>query len=163
MTYPSFDDRTFESFLTSEVSKQNDTLVAAPGIAFPIGASASEVWEFEATLYFEGANTTHDVKVGWDTLPSGGAQLHGLLGIGGAAVPGFGAVAVGNTPTVLVASTTVLTHGTASGTIGLVVKGKIIGGGTAGLCQLMFAQNTTNANNLTIKFGSWIRVKRVRD
>jgi hypothetical protein len=142
-------------------TQSNTTLSDVTGLYVPIGASATEVWFWEAYLMVTAANSTVDVKFGW-TVPTAATMKWGALSPN-TQLPGWVAYATATTTTasLLGDQTFVPVAGTANGTVGLAYAGYIFGGGTSGNVQLQFAQNTSDASNLTIAKGSMLRYRRL--
>lgn len=139
----------------------NTTLQSITGMAFDIGASATEIWLVEVFMELTAANTTMDSKFGFATLPSGATlRLGGVAN--GANGPAYGVSAVGVTPGTLGVGTQAVPAGSASGTYGVLLVAKIYGGGTGGTVQLQGAQNTSDGGQLTAKAGSVLRATKIK-
>lgn len=152
-------------------ARTNNTLAnddAAGGtLQFPITASATALYFVEAFVKFNGANTTMDLKVGWNAtaLPTGATAEWGALseGIPAAAISGYGQVGTGTTPVTFQAIGGTMSFGTSVGTtIGVALAGTFLGGGTAGNIVFAWAQNTTDAGALVLKATSFLRVTLLR-
>lgn len=140
----------------------NTTLQDITGISFPVGASATEIWLVVYTILIESANATMDIKFGF-TAPAGAtgwwAPTHHNAGAH------YGAQSVGSSPSAFNDLSSVLSlasRGTIpAGPYGVIFRGHVFGGGTAGNVQLKFAQNTSDAGNLTIKKGTVVEARKV--
>jgi hypothetical protein len=132
------------------------TLQTLTGLVIPITASATGIWFFEAFLLVSAANAAMDAKFGW-SLPAGCTMQHGAVAGLGSEMPGFGDRSVGNARSLLNNESGTTQVATAAGTTGSFLAGMILGGGTAGNAQLQYAQNTSDAGNLTILKGSFLR------
>lgn len=142
-------------------AQSNTTLSNITGLTFTIGASATEVWFFEGFLMVNAASGTPDLKLAVSTgLPSGATGLWGVSTLLGAGF--FGAAAAAGAPLVLTSAATSITGiGTVNGTTGVSYFGFIFGGGTGGAIQSKFAQNTSDASDLIIKAGSFLRFTKI--
>ncbi len=137
-------------------------------LQFAIGTSATETYFVEAYLYFNAANITMDIKVGWNatSLPAGatanwGMQA-GLITIGPNTLGGFMGVSAAATASTIIAIGATLNSGSsAGGTSGLALAGTFFGGGTAGNITFAWAQVTPDAGNLVLTKGSFLRVTRL--
>ncbi len=141
-----------ETINTSAVLQNDDALL------FAISASVTLYVHFELYLWVVGANTTMDAKLAW-TTPAGATILwapqSNNLGTTDGTWGRREAAVAGNPP---VAGGTVITVGTGASTnIFVIFAGYVFGGGTAGNVQLQWAQNTSDAGNLTVKQGSYLR------
>ena len=140
---------------------QSDTSLSnVTGLAVPVTSSSTEIWLFEAFLLVNGASAAQDLKLGF-TVPASTTMKWGVVG-SSANMAGFSSVAVGSTPTAILAASDTLSVGTlgATGT-GASIAGVIFAGGTSGNVQLQFAQNTSTAADLIIQKGSALRYTRL--
>lgn len=130
------------------------------GLLLAIGASATEIWHIKGTILVNTANSTEDAKLGL-TVPAGCTVKWGLIGPASGS-PNWGAQATGGTPNATATQASTPNFGTpANGTIGIPFEAIVFGGGTAGNIQLQFAQNVSDAGNLTIQKGSFIRATKL--
>lgn len=149
--------------LTSDVGpiSTQTVLQTITGLAFPIGASSTEMWEFELWLIANSANATMDLKLGVAALPSGATALWGIIP-GISTLAGWAGQAIGATQAALTAGGTSLpVASAANGTFGVPAHGVVFGGGTAGNVQFQYAQNTSDGGNLTIKAGTLLKARKV--
>lgn len=140
-------------------TQSNTTLSDVTGLAIPVTTSATEVWFFEAYLKVSATTTAVDTKWGF-TVPTSATMSWGTLSAA-SALTGFVGVATGTTAIALTDQTGTLSLGTLNGTTGIALAGWANGAGNAGNVQLQFAQNTSDASNLTIKAGSFMRYTRL--
>lgn len=141
-------------------AQSNTSLSDVTGLLVAISSSATEIWQFEVQLATVAANATVDWKWGW-SVPASCTMLWGPLSQAGAAYYyNPGGPATSNTDALLVQSDT-FAHASGNITSGLRLYGWIYGGGTSGNVQLQFAQNTSNASNITVKKGSLLIARRV--
>ena len=158
---------------TSDTSaRTNNTLTNDDGtggtLKFTIGTSATETYFVEAFLYFNAANGTMDIKVGWNAtgLPASatanwGAQA-GVNAVGPNVLSGFAGISTATVPPAITAIGGTVAVGSVTGTNGLGLAGTFFGGGTGGDIVFAWAQNTTDAGNLVLKAGSFLRVTKLR-
>jgi hypothetical protein len=140
----------------------NTTLQNITGMTFNIGASATEIWLIEVFLEVNAANSTMDMKFGWATMPTAATMRWGGVSGNPANVAGYGAATTAVAPLDMFVHTGVLTTGMpAAATTGIMLVGKVFGGGTAGAIQLMAAQNTSDGGQLTAKKGSVLRATKL--
>lgn len=145
-------------------AQSNTTLSDVTGLLVPVSASATEIWWFELYLLVTATTGTVDIKYGW-TYPTSTTMQWGAHGSSAAGQASFNPQnSLAGTTTVLLIQTDVpsaATQNTATAPLGHSYAGFIFGGGTAGNAQFQFAQNTSDASNLTIKKGSMLRYQRV--
>lgn len=129
-------------------------------LKFTLGGNSTEKFFVEAFLIFNAANTTMDAKVAW-SVPSGATGWHGPLN-GASNQGGWNSVGAGTTSALVSTNLTAsYSYGSFGGNFG-VVEGLIIGaGGTAGAVTLQWAQNTSDAGDLVLKAGSFLRISRL--
>lgn len=134
-------------------AKQNNTLANDDTLLWAVAANS--VWFFEAFLTMTAASATMDVKFGW-SLPAGATMVWGGLGT----ATGGGWQILGTAGTVLAASTesTTPNFGSAASAFTLQLNGWVINSSTAGTANLQWAQNTTEAANLTMNINSLLRL-----
>lgn len=129
-----------ETVNNSAVFQDDDALLLAVG--------ASEVWWFEANIYFD-SGTTPDFKVQW-TAPVGATVYVSETGFDAAS-------AAYNDATVSAASASRTHTGTGAGTVRHTrQKGIIANGVNAGNLQLQWAQNTQNSSDTKVLANSTI-------
>lgn len=139
-------------------AQSDTTLSNVTGLAVPVGASATEVWWFEAYLAIVAGSATVDYKLGFSSAASGATMLWAPLGNLSSNISSWGIAATSASPNILQPVGGSVQGGAGNGTtIGVSIGGFIYGGGNAGNVQLQFAQNTSEAVNLTIKAGSMLR------
>jgi hypothetical protein len=140
-------------------AQSSTTLTDVTGLGVAVCTAATEVWMIEVQIITVAANTTADWKFGW-TFPTG---MTGFWG-GASSVSAnddWGAVATGGTQQALMIQTTTAVYGSAAVTGGFRSFGTFFCSSTSGTLQLQFAQNTSNASDLTIKKGSILIARRV--
>jgi hypothetical protein len=123
----------------------NTTLASDDTLLWAV--TANSVWAVTGHLLFSGANTAHDVKVGW-SVPSGTTMTWGGTSQGNNVI-GFGITPVANTPLALASESGTVSGGSLSGTFGFTVQGIVVVSSTTGNVNIQFAQNTSDAGNLT--------------
>lgn len=148
--------KTADETVTASTTVQNDD-----HLIFAIGASATEIWFFEGMLLINGANATMDFKFTFTGPASSTGAFGGGSGTGATGFSGFaqlgGGVSIGN----LAAFATTINAPTGTANIGLQVQGWVFGGGTAGNVTLQWAQAASDAGNLVMKKGSFLRAKKL--
>lgn len=125
-------------------------------LVFPVLANATYI--FDGYLSYTGmtfASGPADLNLTW-TIPSGSTFKW--------ARNGYPSNSTNQIDTVETDNVTIRTLGTfgTSTNVTAFPKGWITTGSIAGVCQLQFAQNTTNATPTTINAGSWLRVTRIK-
>lgn len=130
------------------------------GLGLAIGASATEVWLVKYWLLVNAANATMDVKFGF-TVPAACTMQFGTTAGLSSEVPSWGARNVAGAPQTILTASGNAVPGTAAGTIGIGLTGVVFGGGTAGTVQVQYAQNTSDAGNLSISKGSIMEATKV--
>lgn len=140
--------------IASQTTLQNIT-----GLALPIGASATEIWLLELFLRVNAANTAMDLKLGF-TVPTGAALSWGIAGGMIGEVPAWGGRAATQTPLAFANAAGTITVATNVGNQGVIVVATVFGGGTAGNVQPQYAQATSDAGNLSIVNGSFLRATK---
>jgi len=145
-----------ESLNTSTALQADDELLFAIG--------ANEVWEFEFVVYYLG-NTTGEFRCGL-TFPTTPTEIsYDLFG------PMQGTVANGAGTSTDTTALTML-HSTSSAVAGqpfgadtnqatVRLRGYVRNGANAGNVTLMWAQETSNGTNTTVKAGSFLTARRV--
>lgn len=141
--------------LVDSDAKVNNTLADDDTLLFAVQANAS--YFFEAWLLFSAANATMDGKIGW-SVPSGTTMIWGSVG---ASATDWSMAGTGGTPGPLKSESQTRDFGTLTGTNGLMLAGHIIGGDTAGIANLRWAQATTDAGELKLLENSFLRVSRL--
>ncbi len=121
-------------------------------LGMPFSFPANTHWEWMLLLLVTAANATMDVKVGPVTQPTGSTMRYG------ASDRMFGGVLLASTPVGAIANGS-LAFGTPAGTTGLMILGELHGA-TAGTFDLGYAQNTSDAGNLTVLKGTLLRLAR---
>lgn len=150
------------SVLTSNVGpvKETTTLADITGLGLAVGASSTEVWRVSYWLLVEAANTTMDSKFGF-TVPASCTGRWGGIVAGSGTEAGWATAVASVTPSVALALSGTSAFGTRAGVAGFPITALVYGGGTAGTVQIQYAQNTSDAGNLTILKGSVMEAVRV--
>lgn len=143
---------------SDSAAKTNNTL--ANDDTLKLSVAANEVWFFEAFLIESAANATMDFKVGW-SVPAGTTMLWGTIGNGTQITGGYMGIAAGGTPTPMITESGTVSYGSQNGITGHPALGIIAVGGTAGVVNLQWAQDTTDAGNLVLKANAYIRATRL--
>ena len=141
-----------ETINTNAVLQNDDELLFA--------VAANEIYQLDLTVYITAANTTMDFKCGW-TVPAGTTMLWAPLSTSTTADPAFWSVPVASTPVGLLTESSSYSLGTLAGTNGVVFRALVTVSSTAGNVQFQWAQNTSNASNLSVLKGSNIQLKRL--
>lgn len=155
---PAIAAKTADTTVSAQATPQAD-----PHLLLAISNSATEIWYFEILLMVVSANATMDFKAAF-SVPTSCTMLWGTeAGLSPDLAAGFGGDATGSSPVALNTESGTQSFGTnaASGTQGIVLKGFIFGGGTAGNVNLKWSQNTSDAGNLTVKKGSLLRALKI--
>jgi hypothetical protein len=134
----------------STAVNNSETLVNCTELLWATTASA--VYAFEAVIFYSGANTTADFKIGW-TVPSGTTMTWN-------ANTNFSALESA-TPNALQGEGDSIIFGTDNGSFGVIVKGVAFTSTTAGNIQFQFAQGTANVSDVKVLKGSNIRFWRL--
>lgn len=136
----------------------NNSAVLVTDTALATGQlPANSTWLVEAWVMYDGS-TAGDLKVAW-SAPSGNTMTWNgtALGTGAAsttATPIIGALAA--------ATSAQLAGGVGVGTeTAMWIRGTLLIGATTGPLQLQWAQNAADPTNLTVKAGSWLRLRQV--
>jgi hypothetical protein len=149
--------------LTADVGPIASTIVLQDiaGMAVTIGASSSEMWLVEMLMMVTAANTAMDLKLGW-SVPAGCTGSWGIVGGLSTEVAAWAGRVSTQTPTVGLASLAqTAAIATFAGTLGISVAALVQGGGTSGAVQARFAQNTSDAGNLSILKGSVLKATKL--
>lgn len=148
------DPRMVTAVLAADVGpiSSTTTLQDITGLFLPIGGASTERWIVEVTLLVTGS-TVMDLKLGW-SVPASCTMVwnsvQGLLGQQALATP-IATTQTEGTTIAVAADTSFLTG----------LRALVKSGGTAGKVQMRFAQNTSDAGNLTIKAGSCLVARRL--
>jgi hypothetical protein len=142
-----------ENVAASTVLQSDDELL------FAIGSSATEIWFFEAFLTVAAPNTAMGAKYGL-VGPAAATALWGLGG-GVAATGKAGFNATGTLAAALAIGGTTGAMPSLNGTWLVYLAGWVYGGGTPGNVAVQWAQNTSDAGNLTVKKGSYLRAQKI--
>jgi hypothetical protein len=139
-----------ESLNTSTTLQDDNELLFA--------VAANDVWQFDLTLYIQAASagSTMDFKCGW-SLPTSATGYWGPVGDTSSTALQFGTGQVGATVAALQAmegSTTQSFGLHDTGVVGIKLSGVAIIASTAGNVTFRWAQNTSNANNLSVLLNS---------
>jgi hypothetical protein len=146
----------------------NTVLEDITGLGLAIGASTTEIWLVKWWLLVAAANATMDIKFGM-TLPAGATMKWGSEAAAGTSgnSPGavWGAAPVAASSGLLGSGASSLVIGTltavAANPMGIHFTAIVFGGGTAGLIQPQFAQNTSDAGALQILKGSLMEASKL--
>lgn len=133
--------KTANEDVNNSVTLQNDDSLVSASLP------ASSVWQFEMRISYVSASTTPNIK--FDLVLPSGAEFK-MVGIGkdtGGTVQLF-ACNDGNSAPRLGSYDTLATYQT------LTIIGTIVIGGTAGTCQVQWAQNTATVENTTLQASS---------
>jgi hypothetical protein len=143
-----------ETLANSTVVQDDDHLF------FPV--LADEVWFVEAFVIFSAvtAGTNMDFKVGW-SVPSGTTMLWGAQGVPSNTLSSWGPTATNTSPTSARTEGQNLAVGGANGTNLGTYQGVVTAGATPGDVHFQWAQNSSNANDLTVESGSFLRLTRL--
>jgi hypothetical protein len=140
-----------ESVISSTVLQNDDHLLFAVG--------ANEVWFVELILRVEAVNTTGDFKHTF-TVPAGAAITGYGFDTGTTGAANFDGFAIASSAATLTSQTATNTNGTMAGIVAIRWTGWVVTAGTAGTVQFQWAQNTSDANNVTVKKGSVLRASK---
>jgi len=134
--------KTTDEGVASSITVQDDDALA-------LSIGANEVWEFEAYVIVTAATSTPDFKFDF-TTPSG-ATINWTA----AFVDGTSAAVQSG---LVEASATSRSFDVTGAAIDIMlVKGIVVNSTTAGTLQFRFAQNTSDANAITVKANSFIK------
>jgi hypothetical protein len=141
---------------TADTTVNNSTTVVnVTGMTFTIGASATEIWQFEVQCLTVAASAASDWKFGL-TVPASATYRFGYH----SATPTTDSWGLDTGTTQIALSTTTIALGSFVGTGGVFFRGFVFGGGTGGTVQLQFAQNTLTVADSTIKKGSLLIARK---
>jgi hypothetical protein len=142
--------------LTDTGPRVNNTMTADPDLFTP-ELDANSSWILDGWLLWSCADVTPDIKFDI-TGPAGGDVRWSIYAQGTSVTSTVGSPDFGVQTGGLGAD---ISRGTINGTLSGIVMGYVTIGATAGAIQLNWAQNTTNANGVTLLEGSWIRLRRI--
>lgn len=135
---------------SAQIVNNSTTLVNANDML--VALAASEVWRFEAQLWYE-SGTTPDIKFAF-TVPSGATLWWHRHGADEAGTVFGSGVVVGS-------GTSDPAQGGGAGSIRSIhIRGLVVNSTTAGNLQLQFAQNSTNASDTTLHANSTLTAWR---
>lgn len=147
------------AYLTADVSViSTTTLTDVTGLFVPVEANATYAWD--GFLAYN-ANATGDIKFA-ATVPTGATGKWGLYPLvqsstaSAGSVEGFRLDAYGDSNQQGAGGSDSF-----SGALMANPRGILITSSTAGTFQFRFSQVTSNANNTTVKAGTWIRLSRI--
>ena len=124
-----------------------------PHLVWAIG-TGNERWNFLLTLYITAVNATMDFKCNF-TYPTGTTILwNAFASQSGSPQSSSGVIATGTTAVAVLTEASTLAFGTLGGTQSVMLHGTVFGATTAGNIQFQWAQNTSDANNLSLLAGS---------
>jgi hypothetical protein len=143
--------------LTSQATPQSDDT-----LLFAVAGNSTEVWFVECFLIVNTANTAMDIKIGW-SVPTGTTMRWGNGYVAGATgFAGFYSLGVSTSPTALYSEASTLSlGGIIAGKNFVGPSGFVFSGGTAGNAVLQWAQNTSDAGNLVMEKGSFLRLTKL--
>jgi hypothetical protein len=141
-------------------TQSNTTLQNITDLVFPVAASTQ--YFIRAHLLFTGANTTHDLKLGW-TYPVScdikwGPVFDFNSGNANNSVSIWTPVTAATSPDALLEETDTLSLGSAAVTFGLNLQALVTNSTNAGNLQLQFSQNTSSGSDLIILKGSLLEI-----
>lgn len=128
-------------------------------------ADANSIWEVEVSLLLNAPNTTADWLFGW-AGPASATMAWGPPFVFASALGSHSyfwtapQVASGAQDALLAIGGT-LSIGSTVGVMGLHLKGILQVASTAGTVNFKWSQNTSNANNSTVKKGSFLKARRI--
>lgn len=143
---------------SDESLNTNATLQADNELVLPIGAN--ETWLFEFHVVYLG-NTTGDFKCGL-TFPTSPTEISYYISGLDTSAANAGANVAGSLSLIHAVADAVGGAGRGADTNKAVVvlRGFVRNGSNAGNVTLMWAQNTSNGTNTTVKAGSWLEGRR---
>lgn len=152
--------------VTSSVRRTTDstarasttTLVADDQLVLPVVANG--IYEVTVNLLVGAANAVMDAKVGF-TGPAGAAFTWGASGTPNNNAAGYGIATLANSPAVMKTISDSQAFGTAAGTQGAGFVGVLVVSSTAGNLTVTWAQNTSDAGNLQMMAGSYIKAVKI--
>lgn len=136
------------------LTQSSTTLQNVTGLAFAVGAN--ETWFVEVFLRLTAASNNSDFKSAWDG-PAGATAERSL----GATTGAWTVVASTSAPNAPADLTTASAFGSRAGASFSQSAGWFATAGTAGTFQLQMAQNTAQAENNTIRAGSFLRLTQL--
>lgn len=137
----------------------NTTLADITSMSLTV--AANESWEVEYGVIYNTPNATMDLKLGLTTPTSAAGWWAGTnySSTGGQASWGSGGPS--GSPSALVSLATALGFSSGNGTFGQTAKVILNNSTNAGTLKLQAAQNTSDAGNLIIKKGTYMRAHRL--
>jgi len=144
-------------------TQSNTTLQNITDLVFPV--EALKQYLVKGYLHFLGANTTHDLKIGWTYPASCDIKWGPLPTVANAdtIVDAYWApVALNATPPALLEETETLEMGTGAVTNGVLLYAIVTNSVTAGNLQLQFSQQTSSATDLKILKGSTLEIIKLQ-
>lgn len=145
-------------------TQSNTTLQDVTDLVFPLAASTQ--YMVRGNLFFTGANTTHDVKMGWtyptDCTMKWGPSLSINTSTLANTVTYWTAVTTGVTPDALLAETDTFSCGSFAGTHGIVIYAIVTNLTNTGNLQFQFSQNSSSAADLKILKGSNLEIVKLQ-
>ena len=136
------------------------TLTADDTLLFAGSGDSQSVYMVETFLIISAANATMDFKYAW-TIPAGVTGYHGPV----SSVSNVGGWVSANTGTAVAALTTNFAasygFGTMIGVSGAYNMALVFMGSTSGNITLTWAQNTSDAGDLKLLTGSFLRITKV--
>lgn len=165
-TYPDIEvgDYVTADLLTSmqfiEVVKQADEAVSSNGtpqddneLVLPVEANAT--YTLEMWVGYSSTSNTPDFRCDF-TVPSGADLVRSVYGLVSSATATSGSVEYSLNPT----AGTDDGRAAINGSVTVYIVGRLTTSGTAGNIQFRWSQNTSDAAAVTVKAGSWMRLKR---
>ena len=148
--------------LADSAIKNDSNLVDDDTLTFSFDGDSSTILWVEAFLLVSAANTTMDFKWSWDRSTSTISGYHGVLGSTSGTLGGWYAAATSSNPaTIASALTGSVSVGTVAGVMGLGIGALMYVGSASGTITLQWAQTTTDAGNLQLLKGSFLRITRL--
>jgi hypothetical protein len=145
------------------LTQSNTTLQNITDLVFPLEASFT--YSVKVYLSITGANTTHDIKIGW-TVPASCTMRWGPSTLGaGTGINSSYWLPMASTSTNIVALLTeaeTIALGTIAGTVGAVLYADVINSTNAGNLQLQASQNTSSGSDCIILKHSRMEITRLQ-
>jgi hypothetical protein len=146
---------------TDSAARTSSTLADDDVLTFEADPVAAGVLLVEGFLVVSAANSTMDFKYAW-SIPSGVTGYHGPLTGTSSNMGGWANVQAGSTPAALHSDlTSAVSLGSFAGITGVTIAALLFVASPGGDVTLQWAQNTTDAGDLILKKGSFLRVSKV--
>lgn len=149
--------------VTTDVThtQSSTSLESITGLSFSACSASTEVWQWEIQLLTVAANNTVDWKFGMTVPTSASAFWAPHMSAFAAATSYFDPVATSTSTPALLTEGSTLAAGSAAVTGGVFFRGWLYCSTNSGTFQFQFAQNTSNASDITIKKGSFLVARRL--